>query len=123
MDALPFTPVTLVAIDPARNIRRRWQVAAARDLFGMVVVETAWGRIGSARRGAGQGRALARSFPDEAQALRYIRILLARRATARRRIGVDYVAATDESMSAMKVRTIAMGMNSRKPSDGSGTKP
>lgn len=84
MDTLPFTPVELVAIDAARNIRRRWRVAAYRDLFGRVMIETGWGRIG------GRGRDLVRSFADEAEALRYVRALLARRGTATRRIGVGY---------------------------------
>lgn len=84
MDTLPFTPVELVAIDTARNIRRRWRVAAYRDLFGQVMIETGWGRIG------GRGRDLVRSFADEADALRYVRALLARRGRATRRIGVRY---------------------------------
>jgi predicted DNA-binding WGR domain protein len=84
MDTLPFTPLELVAIDAARNLRRRWRVAAYRDLFGRVMVETGWGRIG------GRGRGLVRSFADEADALRYVRALLTRRGSATRRIGVPY---------------------------------
>lgn len=84
MDTLPFTPLELVAIDTGRNIRRRWRVAAYRDLFGRVMIETGWGRIG------GRGRDLVRSFADEDAALRYVGALLARRASATRRIGVGY---------------------------------
>ena len=84
MDTLPFTPLELVAIDPGRNIRRRWRVAAYRDLFGRVMIETGWGRIG------GRGRDLVRSFADEGEALRYVRALLARRGRSTRRIGVAY---------------------------------
>ena len=84
MDTLPFLPVELVAIDAARNIRRCWRVAAYRDLFGQVMIETGWGRIG------GKGRALVRSFADEDAALRYVRELLARRGRAPQRIGVAY---------------------------------
>lgn len=84
MDELPFTPIDLVAIDDARNVRRRWQVAAYRDLFGQVMIETRWGRIGT------QARALVRSFADEAAARTYVRGLLARRGRAVRRIGVAY---------------------------------
>lgn len=84
MDTLPFTPLELVAIDTGRNIRRRWRVAAYYDLFGWVMIETGWGRIG------GWGRDLVRSFADEAAALRYVRALLARRGRATRRIGVGY---------------------------------
>ncbi|MEH3158286.1 MAG: hypothetical protein PGN08_04730 [Sphingomonas taxi] len=58
MDELPFTPVELVAVDAARNIRRRWRVAACRDLFGHVLVETGWGRIGG--RGPHAGAQLRR---------------------------------------------------------------
>ncbi len=84
MDTLPLVPIELVAVDPARNVRRRWSLIAARDLFGHVLVETSWGRIGR------RGRHLARSFTDDAAALRYIRMLLARRRGAERRLGVGY---------------------------------
>lgn len=33
-------PVDLVAIDTTRNIRCRYRIAVARDLFGHVLVET-----------------------------------------------------------------------------------
>lgn len=85
MDALPFEPLALVAIDPARNIRRCWQVTAHRDLFGQILIETHWGRIGA----KGQGKV--RSFRDPASAQAYVRALLVRRAGACRRIGVAYV--------------------------------
>lgn len=85
METLPFEPLELVAINPARNIRRRWQVVAAHDLFGQLMVETQWGRIGR----CGQQRV--QSFADEGEALRYVRTLLARRATADRRLGVRYM--------------------------------
>ena len=84
MDELPFTPVDLVAIDTARNVRRRWRVAAYRDLFGQVMIETRWGRIGT------QGRELVRSFADEDAAHAYVRGLFARRGRAMQRIGVAY---------------------------------
>ena len=84
MDQLPFTPVELVAINAQRNMRRRWRIAACRDLFGHVTIETGWGRIG------GQGRRLLRSFATDADALRYVRTLLARRRGAARRIGTAY---------------------------------
>ena len=84
MDTLPALPIALVAIDPARNIRRRWSVTVARDLFGHMLVETRWGRIGA------RGRTLTVSFPDEAGATRHVAALLARRRGAVRRIGVAY---------------------------------
>lgn len=84
METLLPEPTELVAIDPARNIYRRWRVMASRDLFGQVIVETGWGRIGAA------GRRLVRSFPTEAEAARYVTRLLRVRGTAARRIGLAY---------------------------------
>jgi len=90
METFPFNPIELVAVYPARNIRRRWRVSATRDLFGHVIVETSWGRIGTI------GRYLVRSFADEAEATRYVTGLLRVRARAPRRIGTSYVPITDE---------------------------
>lgn len=84
MDALPFRSVELAALEPSRNVRRRWSVVAYRDLFGHVLIETCWGRIGA------KGRTLVHSFANDADALRYVRALLSRRGTAQRRIGVSY---------------------------------
>ena len=84
MDALPLVPIDLVAVDPARNIHRRWSLVAAHDLFGHVMIETAWGRVGR------RGQHLVKSFADEQAALRHVRALLARRRTAERRLGVGY---------------------------------
>lgn len=83
-DTLPYAAIELVARNPARNIHRRWRLHAARDLFGRVTVETAWGRIGA------PGRTLTRSFAAEDEALRYVRALLRRRAGAPRRLGTAY---------------------------------
>ena len=74
----------LRAIDPTRNIARAYVIEASRDLFGWIVVERRWGRIGRAGRGE------RRAFPTESAAEVHIRSLLARRATAPRRIGVAY---------------------------------
>lgn len=87
MEPVPFRPIELVAIDAARNIRRRWSVVAHRDLFGHLIVETSWGRIGC------KGQTLARSFDTEREAERFVRSLLQRRQTAPRRIGVAYTRA------------------------------
>lgn len=84
MDMLPLEPIDLVAVDPTRNIHRRWSLVATRDLFGEILIETSWGRIGS------RGQQLTKRFPDEAAALRYARVLLARRHSAQRRLGVGY---------------------------------
>lgn len=81
---LPFVPIELTARDPARGIARRWRVVVYRDLFGTLLVETQWGRIGRA------GQRLVRAFADENAALAHVRRLLARRARAPRRIGVGY---------------------------------
>ncbi|MEH3121843.1 MAG: WGR domain-containing protein [Sphingomonas phyllosphaerae] len=86
-DTLPYAPIELVARNPARGVHRRWRLHAARDLFGRVTVETAWGRIGA------PGRTLVRSFAGEEEALRYVRGLLRRRAGAPRRLGTGYVSA------------------------------
>ncbi|MBB3475432.1 WGR domain-containing protein [Sphingomonas sp. BK345] len=84
METLPYDTLELVAVDDALGMRRRWSVTAARDLFGRIVVETHWGRMGT------RGRRLRRDFGDERAAARYVRALLARRATATRRLGVAY---------------------------------
>lgn len=84
MDTLPYYLLELVAIDDVRGVRRRWSVIAARDLFGRIIVETRWGRLGT------RGRWLRRDFGDERAAARYVRGLLVRRATAARRLGVAY---------------------------------
>lgn len=84
MDTLPYDPLELVAIDDALGVRRCWSVIAARDLFGRIVVETHWGRLET------RGRRSRRDFDDERAAARYVRTLLARRATATRRFGVAY---------------------------------
>tara|TARA_B100000378_G_scaffold229899_1_gene194667 strand:- start:1670 stop:1936 length:267 start_codon:yes stop_codon:yes gene_type:complete len=83
-DATLPDPVELVAVDPARNIRRRYAIVASVDLFGMIVVETRWGRIGAA------GQAQRHAFADHAAAERHIAATLRRRATAESRIGVAY---------------------------------
>ncbi len=78
-------PVELVARDPARNIHRRYSIAASFDLFGMIVVETRWGRIGA------RGQAQRHAFADRAAAERHIAATLRRRGTAESRIGVAYL--------------------------------
>src|SRR3546814_9564714 len=79
-----FTPIELVALDAARNIRRRYEIRASPDLFGAVIVETRWGRIGA------RGQCKRLSFPDPAAAARHVAATLRRRGTAEKRIGVPY---------------------------------
>lgn len=77
--------IELVAFDPARNIRRRYSIIVGLDLFGMIVVEACWGRIGA------RGQTQQYAFPDRAAAERHIAATLRRRGTAERRIGVAYL--------------------------------
>lgn len=76
--------IELLALDPTRNIRRRYSISASVDLFGMIVVETRWGRIGA------RGQAQRHAFADHAAAERHIAVTLRRRQTAETRIGVPY---------------------------------
>jgi predicted DNA-binding WGR domain protein len=82
--ALELDRLELVAVDHARNINRRYSVEVSEDLFGFLVVETAWGRIG------GWTAAKRVSFPDRGGADRAVAGHLRRRATAAKRIGVAY---------------------------------
>ncbi|QJR06227.1 WGR domain-containing protein (plasmid) [Sphingobium yanoikuyae] len=82
--AIPPDPIELVALDPTRNIRRRYSISASFDLFGMIIVETRWGRIGAA------GQTQCHAFADRAAADRHIAAILRRRGTAERRIGIVY---------------------------------
>ena len=82
--ALPIH-LHLQAIDPERNIARRYTIEACPDLFGHIIVNLHWGRIGT----KGQGRTL--SFAQALDAARFVRHTLSRRASAKKRIGVDYV--------------------------------
>lgn len=77
-------PIELVALDPTRNVRRRYSITASFDLFGIIVVETCWGRIGA------RGQAQRHAFTDRAAAERHIAATLRRRGTAETRIGVPY---------------------------------
>src|SRR3546814_12842527 len=74
-------PIELVALDPARNIRRRYSLTASLDLFGMIVVETRWGPLGA------RGQAPARAFADHSAADRHLAATLTQRDTAESRNG------------------------------------
>jgi predicted DNA-binding WGR domain protein len=86
----------LEAVDRSRNIARAYHIHASRDLFGHIIVDLRWGRIG--RRGAG----LTISFADEEAARRFIRRTLAKRASAPQRIGTAYQLVN--GLSALKTR-------------------
>lgn len=79
-----FSPIDMIALDPDRNIRRRYAICVTPDLFGAYIVETSWGRIGT------RGRCKRLSFPDRAGAERHVAAILRRRGTAVNRIGVPY---------------------------------
>lgn len=83
MTDLP-APIVLVAIDPDRNIRRRYSVRADLNLFGEIEVETAWGRIGTL------GQSKVERFSTIEASAQYVRRVLGRRKTAPRRLGVAY---------------------------------
>ena len=76
--------IWLEAVDYSRNIARRYAIALSQDLFGRVIVEFSWGRIGT----KGQGRTV--SFEVHRDADKFVDQLLRRRAGAPKRIGVAY---------------------------------
>jgi predicted DNA-binding WGR domain protein len=77
--------ISLRAVDPARNMARHYAIDTSRDLFGAIIVDYRWGRIGT----RGQHRQAA--FEEEAEAEHFIAGLLKRRGSAGRRLGVAYV--------------------------------
>lgn len=76
--------IRLAAVDLTQNISRSYEIYVARDLFGEMIVEYHWGRTGT----KGQGRR--RCFPSMEVAEPFVRSLLKRRASAKKRIGVEY---------------------------------
>jgi predicted DNA-binding WGR domain protein len=76
--------IHLQAVDHARNIARDYQIEATPDLFGHIIVSLHWGRIGT----RGQSRVV--SFAAEGPARRFVGATLAKRQSAKKRIGVAY---------------------------------
>lgn len=76
--------IHLQAIDAARNIARDYRIEANVDLFGHWIICLQWGRIGT----KGQSRTI--SFEAALSARRFIASAMARRRSAKRRIGVEY---------------------------------
>lgn len=76
--------VLLEARDPAIGRFRSYRLSAGTDLFDAWIVEVKFGRIGTA------GRCLRYVAGDEAEARKLVHHCLRRRATAKRRIGVNY---------------------------------
>lgn len=87
-----FSPIELIALDPARNVRRRYAICITPDLFGAYIVETSWGRIGA------RGQSKRFSFPDQTGAEKHVAAVLRRRGTAENRIGVPYRPARPASL-------------------------
>jgi predicted DNA-binding WGR domain protein len=83
----PSWSIRLAARNNARGIDRVYGLTLGVDLFGVVTLDVFWGRAGTA------GRVMRLAFANEAEALAEARRRLARRATAKRRIGAAYVAA------------------------------
>jgi predicted DNA-binding WGR domain protein len=97
--ALPAS-IRLQAIDHSRNIARDYEINATSDLFGHWIVSLHWGRIGS------KGLSRTCSFAEQPDAARFIRAVLSRRASARKRIGVAY------RLAATSLSAVNMGMTS-----------
>lgn len=76
--------IALEARDAVRNIARKYLVEISTDLFGAVIVESSWGRIGC------RGRSKRLSFTTRARASRYVGSVLRQRAGAIIRIGTAY---------------------------------
>ena len=85
--------IAMEAIDRRTNVFRSWRCEFGTDLFGSVVVSVTFGRTATA------GRTITRAMADDAAARKLLRQLLARRATAERRIGVGYRVIGGEGLS------------------------
>ncbi|WP_206245750.1 WGR domain-containing protein [Novosphingobium terrae] len=84
-DLFEHRRISLRAIDPARNMARHYAIDTSRDLFGAIIVDYRWGRIGT----RGQHRQAV--FEVEADAEHFIAGLLKRRSRSTRRLGVAYL--------------------------------
>lgn len=72
------------AIDANRNMARDYHLSISADLFGWIIVEKCWGRIGA------KARVQRVSFLKVEDAARAVAAIQQRRASALRRIGVSY---------------------------------
>jgi hypothetical protein len=75
---------TLEAISSERDCYRAYRIEAGTDLLGDWVVEITFGRIGRA------GHQVRYCVSSETAARKLVKTTLAKRATAKRRIGVRY---------------------------------
>jgi predicted DNA-binding WGR domain protein len=80
----PSGTIALVAINPERNVRRRWSIELVEDMFGWWTLTTRWGRIGTRGRGRTVAHADLRAANREAEAC------LGRRSSAPNRLGVPF---------------------------------
>ena len=75
----------LEARSDERNVNRAYEITVSLDLFGFVIVERRWGRVGSKL-----ARNTARSFDNMPNAEIHVHSIITRRLNANGRIGVDY---------------------------------
>lgn len=76
--------LVLEARHPCRNVARRYWIRVSSDLFGAMIVEFGWGRIGTS------GQTRRQSFSNELEMRRFVRTIIRRRKSAPRRIGAQY---------------------------------
>lgn len=76
--------IALEAVDKRANIARGYHLDVSRDLFGHWVITRRWGRLGAKRQVS------ALSFDTETSRDRFLRDILRRRASAKKRIGIPY---------------------------------
>lgn len=76
--------ITLEAVDARENIARGYHLDVSKDLFGHWIITRRWGRIGSKRQVS------ALSFESEQARDKFLRDVLRRRASAKKRIGIPY---------------------------------
>jgi hypothetical protein len=84
VSAWPIFSIELEARSPALNRWRHYEVQAGADLFGVWIVETRFGRIGT------DGKCLRRQVSGEDAAREMVDNVLCRRRSAPGRIGVAY---------------------------------
>ena len=76
--------VFLKAENKQMNCNREYYIHTSIDLFGMYQCQTKWGKVGAIKRSKTV------SFENEEELRRYVKLILRRRETAKRRIGVAY---------------------------------
>jgi len=88
--------IELQAIDTARNAQRSYILDISQELFGHWKVTRRWGRIGARKQSC------INAFEEETGRDRFVRAMLRRRQSARRRVGVAYKP-VDGSANALQV--------------------